>query len=711
MTFRTLAWPVVLIAASAGAQTPELEVCVPRAGQYEKVEFVLRPGVPVVRPFDPDEADFRLEVRTPSGRTISVPAFFLQPYERAAAKEQGGPPADWYYPAGEAGWRARFSGSETGRHSAVARFRDRAGERVSAPVSFEIAPSARHGFLRVSKRDPRFFEFDDGTPFFAIGQDLAFIGPGQAVTPLKAREILRRMGGNGANYARVWTCCDDWAIALESRKSAWGRSWAGKPPLEPAPDDPDRRCVRLEGGGAARTVEPSHPVFLRAGTRYALVGRWRAEGDATLVLERNGRTLGEPVAADPSRPWTDFRREFDASPGEWRLGALRVRAAGSGTGRLDGLSLREAAGGPDLLWEADPNREVSGNFNQADAFLLDEVVEAAAAHGVHLQLCLLTRNLYMDRLKDPATPAYDAAIRDAKRLLRYAVARWGHATAVASWEYWNEQNPGLPTDRFYAELGRYLEQTDPWRHLRATSAWGPAPKDWAHPQLDVADLHWYLRPNWNELWKDAAAAASDRAAFLRARAPGRPALLSEFGLADEKWGLSPYMRQDRDLLHFHDALWASSVSGLSGTAMFWWWEQLDRMDAYPHYRPVAAFTEGIPYTTGRLRSVSPSVEPARVRAWGLQGADCAFLWFSDAEAAWWRVVVEKAAPTAVGNAEAWIDGLAPGTYVVQWWDTYAGRPLREDRAAAPDGRLRLAPPDFTRDIACKAVLQPAERTR
>ena len=38
---------------------------------------------------------------------------------------------------------------------------------------------------------------------------------------------------------------------------------------------------------------------------------------------------------------------------------------------------------------------------------------------------------------------YEQAIKDAKNLLRYAVARWGYSTAVVGWEYFNEQDPGL----------------------------------------------------------------------------------------------------------------------------------------------------------------------------------------------------------------------------------------------------------------------------
>ena len=52
--------------------------------------------------------------------------------------------------------------------------------------------------------------------------------------------------------------------------------------------------------------------------------------------------------------------------------------------------------------------------------------------------------------------------------------------------------------------------------------------------------------------------------------------MGEFGLAEDKWGRSPYMERDTEGVHFHIALWALAFSGLSGTAMFWWWEPLDQ---------------------------------------------------------------------------------------------------------------------------------------
>ena len=123
------------------------------------------------------------------------------------------------YPLGQPTWRARFSPEEVGRYRVVAELLDGDGLAKSEAVEFRSVASARRGFIHVSRQDPRFFAFDDGQPFFPIGQNLAFIGESQYVTLPKMEEIFGQLAANGANWVRIWTCCNDWAMAIEARKS------------------------------------------------------------------------------------------------------------------------------------------------------------------------------------------------------------------------------------------------------------------------------------------------------------------------------------------------------------------------------------------------------------------------------------------------------------------------------------------------------------
>jgi hypothetical protein len=582
--------------------------------------------------------------------------------------------------------------------------KDRAGTTNSESVQFECIRSGRKGFLTTAKNDPRFLEFTDGSPFFTMGQNLAFIGQSQYVNLTKAEEIFAKLSENGANFLRIWTCCKDWAMAIEARKSAWGRSWAWNPPIVPIPgskkEPSPRKCVKIEGDdGASITASPSHPVALRPQTRYVLTGQFMADGPTGLrvsVGRGDGRPSFDAAAKDQ---WRKFSQEFVTGENEFWLGRLAFSLVGAGTIWLDELSLKEAAGGAELLWEADVNRPTRGTYNQLDCFMLDQLLEAAERNGIYLMLCLITRDLYMKSLSDDRSDEYQQAIDDAKKLMRYAVARWGYSTSVAAWEYFNEIDPGLPTDRFYTEVGQYLERVDIYRHLRTTSTWHPSAKNCCHPRLDIGQVHHYMRPQTKEDFRDEVAVVLDRTQFLRKHAPSKPVLIGEFGLATPKWGLSEHMKHDSEAVHFHNSLWASAFAGNSGTAMFWWWDQLDRQDAYGHYKSLAAFLADVSFAG--LQKAKATVSDPQLRLLGYQSSDSAYIWVSNSQATWWNLVIDKKQPTQIKGATIEIKDLRPGSYRVRWWNTYEGKTISEERVPLASGALHISVPPFSRDIACK----------
>ena len=693
-------------ATSAGQRKIQMRAPAKKVGKYEKLELLINIDTRYNNPFDPCEVDLTVLLKTPAGRQISLPAFYCQDYERRKL-DRGRNRTNWYYPIGQGRWRARFAPMETGTYSATARLKDRTGTAHSQSVEFECTASKRKGFLRIGKKDPRFMEFTDGSSFFAIGQNLAFIGESQYVNLTKAEAIFAKLSRNGANFLRIWTCCKDWAMAIEARKSAWDRSWHRKKIIVPIPGSKDnskpRKCVKIEGSdGALVTASPSHPVALKPQTRYVLTGQFMADGPSGLrvsVGHGNGRPSFD---APPKDQWRKFSQEFLTGENDFWLGRLAFSLVGAGTIWLDKLSLKEAAGGAELLWEADVNRPTRGTYNQLDCFMLDQLLEAAERNGIYLMLCLITRDLYMKSLSDDRSSEYQQAIDDARKLMRYAVARWGYSTSVAAWEYFNEIDPGLPTDRFYAEVGEYLEQIDIYRHLRTTSTWHPSAKDCRHPRLDIGQLHHYMRPQTKEDFKDEVAVVLDKTRFLRKHAPSKPVLIGEFGLATPKWGLSEHMKQDNEAVHFHNSLWASAFAGNSGTVMFWWWDQLDRQDAYSHYHPLAAFLADVSFSG--LGGIKATVSREQLRLLGYQSNDRAYVWIFNSQATWWNRVIDKKQPTQIKGATIEVQGLRPGSYRVQWWNTYEGKIIREERVSLANGALRVSVPPFSRDIACKIGL-------
>lgn len=703
----------------------ELIAAANTVGQYEKLDLLIHVGTQddsyrfasqseAAGAFDPNQADLTVLLKTPDGKQLVLPAFFCQDYERKKLN-QSRERADWCYPVSRGDWKARFAPSETGSYSATAQLKDHAGVIQSDSIRFDCKPSSKKGFVRVSQKDPRFFQTSDGTDFFAIGQNLAFIGEGQYVNLTKAEEIFGKLHANGVNFLRIWTCCEDWAMAIEAKKSAWDRSWGRNAPIVPIPgseNDPSaRKCVKIEGNdGTSITMSPSHPVALRPKTRYVLSGRFMADGPSALRLSIGQDTYEFPCNASVKKASQEFKKDFETTDNEMWLGRTALSLVGNGTIWLEELSLRESPPslpvgrqdrGPELLWEADVNRPIRGVYNQVDCFMLDQLVEAAGQNGIYLMLCVLTRDLYMKDLSNDKSAEYEQATRDAKKFMRYAVARWGYSNSVAAWEYFNEINPGLPTARFYAELAEYLDQIDIYHHLRTTSTWSPSARDCRLPQLDIAQLHHYMRPETKEEFKDEVAVVIERTNFLRENAPSKPALIGEFGLATPKWGLSEYMKQDEKGVHFHNSLWASAFAGTSGTAMFWWWDQLDKQDAYGHYRPLTAFLADVSFAG--LKPLKAATGNERLRLLGYQGNDRAYLWIFDTNATWWNQVVDKKQPAPVADAEIEIKGLRPGSYTLEWWDTHEGKIVRTEKISCTKETLQIKTPSFSGDVACKVL--------
>ena len=684
-----------------------IEASAQNVGKYQRVELLIRVDDRYDDPFDPDQVDLTVQIDSPSAKKIVLPAFFSQDYERRKTN-QGRTRTNWYYPLNAGGWKARFAPMEAGTYSIAAKLTDPSGTVHSRTIRIECTNSKSKGFLRAGKKDPRFFEFTEGKPFFAIGQNLAYISGGQYVDLTKAEEIFATLSANGANFLRIWTCCKDWSLAIEAEKSAWGRSWGPSPAIVPMPGSEDasnpRKCVRIEGNdGASVNVSPCHPVALRPAKRYVLSGRFMADGPSGLRVQLSHGSPPPVFAAAPKDKWKEFRHEFVAGENALWLGRLAFSLLGSGRAWLDNLSLKETGGRAELLWEADVNRPTRGYYNQLDCFILEKILEAAERNDIYLMLCLITRDLYMNSLSKVDSPGYQQAIEDAKKFMRYAVARWGYSTNVAAWEYFNEMDPGKPTDRFYDEVGEYLEEIDIHGHLRTTSTWHPSAKDCRHGRIDIGQLHHYMRTETKEDFKDEVAVLIEKTRFLREHAPNKPVLIGEFGLATPKWGLSERMKQDTEGIHFHNSLWASAFAGSSGTAMFWWWDQLDRQNAYGHYRPLAQFLKDVSFSG--LGSIQASLPRSDIRVLGYQAKDRAYFWLSNPKATWWNLVVEKRQPAETGPAAIEIHGLAPGNYSLEWWDTRIGTVIRSDRVSFMTGTFTAAVPPFKRDIACKIKRQ------
>ena len=96
-----------------------------------------------------------------------------------------------------------------------------------------------------------------------------------------------------------------------------------------------------------------------------------------------------------------------------------------------------------------------------------------------------------------------------------------------------------------------------------------------------------------------------------------------------------------------------------------------------------------------------------VRVFGLADPTHAYLWIANRDNTWWRNRMGKT-PRVVRNVTATLGGFQPGSYELEWWDTYAGVvSSRESVSVDAVGAFELIIPEVARDVACK--IRPAAR--
>jgi hypothetical protein len=174
---------------------------VPRYGRWHK-EFERQRGID------------RIEFRQKGGAAVVRPAFLHQPAE-FLYDEHG---YETIKASGEIVLAVRFTPTEIGEYE----YRALRGEELVETGTLTCEPSDHHGYVEVSRRDPRYFALSDGTPYCAIGPDLCW--PDSYALPASRehfetsgkratlglgdyRRWFRRLAENGGNYARLWASC------------------------------------------------------------------------------------------------------------------------------------------------------------------------------------------------------------------------------------------------------------------------------------------------------------------------------------------------------------------------------------------------------------------------------------------------------------------------------------------------------------------------
>jgi len=179
--------------------------------RWEKYQVTFKLSWTFANPYDPDEIAVDAFITTPSGARETVPAFWYVPCENRIG-ERDLPTKDPNDPdtpmveyieqkPKEGTWMLRYTPREEGTYTYRLLARTPTASAYSYDQTFTVRGRLGSGFARVSRRDRRYFEFDDGSFFFPIGQNVAWADDmGSADFAL----YMANMEKSGANWARVW---------------------------------------------------------------------------------------------------------------------------------------------------------------------------------------------------------------------------------------------------------------------------------------------------------------------------------------------------------------------------------------------------------------------------------------------------------------------------------------------------------------------------
>lgn len=201
----------LLNAAAAPLRAQDISVTTIGKGQastFDHLEWSINVGRSYDNPFDPDEVSVDAEFTAPDDTMHMVPAFWSEATSNSDDAHSALPNSGWY---------VRYAPPQAGHWQVVVVVHDKAGERKSPPVTFDVNTSSNPGFLRRGNPDATCLRFDSGKSVFLIGINLCW--PGDGGLPSYDR-LFTTFSDVGGNFARIWMAAPH---SLENKRAGLGR--------------------------------------------------------------------------------------------------------------------------------------------------------------------------------------------------------------------------------------------------------------------------------------------------------------------------------------------------------------------------------------------------------------------------------------------------------------------------------------------------------
>jgi Domain of unknown function (DUF5060) len=541
---------------------------------WQRLEFQITNVPPASNPFDPDIIKLDSTFTMPSGKTMVMPAFWYQGYQRTLS---GGTEYDTADAPPQ--WRLRFTPPEAGAYSLSLAIQTNGVSYATLVTNFSVASKtrpSRFGYVGIAAGN-RYFQTGDGQALPLNGEDVAWWDMGT----YDYDSWFASMQSAGENFARVWM-------------SPW--------------------CFGIEDS----------PGTLN---NYALQPAWQLD----YVLQ-----LAEQKGIYLQLTLDDYREYSSISGADY--------------------------------WPSNPYDVTNGGP------------------------CVVPNSFVTN----------SAAMTIYQKRLRYLVGRYGYSQNLLAWEFFNEIDhdyasvSGLPeavslnpasVDAWHEAMGNWMHTNDPYNHLLTTSVTYVYQRGdlWILPQISYTSEHSYNESN------PSATLAADAQSLIETY--GKPLMVGEFGTSWQSW---EYLDNDPYYRGFREGVWGGALGGSAGTAMSWWWQNLDSAGLYTVYSSLGSILNGTGWGTGLWTNITFYGQSPN--AIGLSGPQQSLIYLVATNAIWPAGATNASLPLQLGQTVT-LTHWPAGEFYARWYDPATASFIGYSEAMATNGSLTLSLPGYSEDLA------------
>lgn len=393
-----------------------------------------------------------------------------------------------------------------------------------------------------------------------------------------------------------------------------------------------------------------------------------------------------------------------------------------------------------------------GNYNQKDAWQLDQVFEYADKKGINIILTLMNQNTFVNfycidnwkrnnafnraikengnkGIRTPFEIFYNRdAITNTKHLFRYIIARWGNNTNLIAWELWNEVDQisnlwgedklNIPPQKYYdhvakwhSDMADFFHNTDPYNHLITTSSPSKSSRGGKEFPIVWYPMDFTISHDYKGFDK-----ITDKHDFPEHLLRKANSFFNEPGLENkpymcQEWGINTKKGIENVDPHgygYHSSLWASSMTGAFGSISANQWDKLIHdLRMYTEYPAISKFmNDQVPELRGDNKGARIEMNGLTVFYMSDNPSSLIVGWCQDDAFEYSRIKntryiqnlkSDKPKPNSSSGTFSLPVNKNKTEYIINWYNTKDAEKVLQQRVRSKRKKLKVKMPDKLRN--------------